>query len=447
MASKYVCASENTSPNSESTANATKTIENKVDDATTLTEEWAIHGQITNVTQKHASFTSPYRGQQSLSPSGRMEETTDITLFLGRRLWKDAEIWINPEIDQGHGFNDTLGVAGFPNGGAYKVGANLPYLRFPRLFIRQTSSLGGEETTVESSANQLANTNTANNLAITVGKFAVTDIFDTNSYAHDPRADFLNWSVLDGGTYDYAADAWGFTWGGAVEWTQDWWTLRAGFFQLSPIPNGKITRIHFSGNSSNIEFEARHTVVGYPGKIKLLAWLNQGNMGSYADAITLARQTNTTPDVSQIRQFSSRPGAVLNIEQELSEAMGAFVRLSANRGNKETYEFTDINQSVAAGLSIKGDAWRRREDIIGVAIVENRISSDARAYFAAGGLGVLIGDGRLTYAPEKIAELYYACQLRPNITLTFDYQRITNPAYNQDRGPVSVYGTRVHASF
>ena len=410
-------------------------------------EDWAIHAQLTNITQKHANFSAAYTGQQSLSPVGRTEETTDLTVFIGRRLWKGAEVWINPEIDQGHGFNDTLGAAGYPNGGAYKVGANQPYLRIPRLFVHQTVSLGGDESHIDSAANQLASTVSANNLAITVGKFAVTDVFDTNSYAHDPRADFMNWSALDGGSYDYAADPWGFTWGGAVEWTQDWWTLRAGFFQLSPVPNGKITRVHFGGNSTNIEFEARHDWAGHPGKVKLLAWINQGDMASYQDAVTLGQQTNSTPDVGLVRKYSSRPGVVLNIEQEISASVGAFLRLSANRGNKETYEFTDIIQSLSTGLSIKGDSCGRRDDTIGIALAENRISSQAQAYFAAGGLGLLIGDGRLNYAPEKVTEIYYAWHVHPSVTLTFDYQHLTNPAYNQDRGPVSVYGIRTHASF
>ena len=410
-------------------------------------EDWAIHGQLTNITQKHATFTAPYSGQQSLSPNGRTEETTDATLFVGRRLWSGAELWINPEIDQGHGFNDTLGAAGFPNGGAYKVGANLPYLRVPRLFIHQTISLGGEMSNIDSAANQLTNSVSANNIAITLGKFAVTDIFDSNSYAHDPRVDFLNWSIIDAGSYDYAADPWGFTWGGAVEWTQHWWTFRAGFFQLSPVPNGKITRIHFGENSTNIEFEARHIWAGHPGKIKLLAWINEANMASYQDAVALGQQSNSTPDVSLVRKYSSRPGVVLNMEQELSSSVGAFLRLSANRGKKETYEFSDINQSLSTGLSIKGDAWGRHDDTVGVAVAENRISSQAQAYFAAGGLGLLIGDGQLNYAPERIAEIYYSWQVIPSATLTFDYQHMTNPAYNQDRGPVSIYGVRVHASF
>ncbi len=410
-------------------------------------DQWFVHGQVTNITQQHSDFSAKYSGPQSLSPSGPTVETTDATLMIGHRLWQDAEVWVNSEIDQGFGFNGTLGVAGFPNGGAYKLGANTPYLRFPRLFMRQTISLDGDRTEVDAGPNQMANTIGVNNVTITAGKFSVTDIFDTNRYAHDPRADFLNWAIIDGGSYDYAADPWGFTWGAAMEWTQEWWTLRGGFFQLSPQPNSKIVRINFGGNSTSLEFEARHNWAGHPGKIKLLAWIDQGNMASYSDAVALGLQTHAIPDVALVRHDGSRPGAVLNLEQELSADVGAFLRLSADRGDKETYEFSDINQSASTGLSITGNSWGRADDTIGIAGVVNRISGTAQSYFEAGGLGILIGDGRMHYSDEKIAEIYYALHPLSFASITLDYQHVSNPAYNQDRGPVSIYGVRLHANF
>jgi high affinity Mn2+ porin len=411
------------------------------------TEDWAVHGQVTNITQKHASFSSPYSGANSLSQHGRTEETTDITFFSGVRLWRGAEFWVNSEIDQGFGFNNTLGLAGFSNGGAYKIGENTPYFRIPRAFIRYTIPLGGDEQKNESVANQLAGMHTADNVTLTVGKFSVVDIFDNNSYAHDPRADFLNWTLIDGGAFDYAADSWGYTFGAAAEWNQHWWTLRAGLFQLSTIPNGKIAGVDFSENSMMIEAEARQQWFGHPGKIKLLAYENHGAMGSYKDAVLLGQQTGTTPDTASVRRVSSRPGIVLNVEQELAADLGAFARYSVDRGDKETYEFSDVNQSLMGGLSLKGNRWGRSDDTIGVAAVVNRISGAAQQYFEAGGLGVLIGDGQLNYAPEKILEMYYSMAVTKYGALTLDYQHVTNPAYNQDRGPVSIYGVRLHASF
>ena len=199
-------------------------------------DRFSIHWQATYVEQETLGFNAPYRGPNSLSPNmGR--ETLDTTLFMGARLWSGAEAWVNPEIDQGFGLDNTLGVAGFPSGEAYKVGDNQPYFRLPRLFVRQNLNLGDTVRSIDGGANQFECSCSSNRLAVTVGKFGVTDIFDTNQYAHDPRADFLNWSLVDAGSFDYAADAWGYTVGAAVEWYQGSWTLRGGVFDLSDVPN------------------------------------------------------------------------------------------------------------------------------------------------------------------------------------------------------------------
>lgn len=421
--------------------------EQRVGNDTHGDERWSVHGQFTNVTQRHPLFRSSYSGANSLESNRRTAETTDLTLYAGLRLWRGAEFWINPEIDQGFGLSSTVGVAGFPSGEAYKIGANAPYLRIPRTFIRQVIPLGGAEEKVEPAANQLAGSRTSNNLTLTVGKLSVVDIFDTNSYAHDPRTDFMNWSVIDAGPFDYAADAWGFTYGAAAEWTQSWWTLRGGLFQLSKVPNGKIVSVNFSQYSLVSEFEARHQLLGRLGKIKLLGFVNRGRMANYRDAVQLARQTGDTPDAALVRRYSSRPGITINIEQELSSDLGAFARVSLNDGSKEAYEFTEINKSLSAGLSLKGDRWGRHNDILGVGAVVNALSGAARGYFAAGGLGILIGDGRLNYGAEKIMEIYYSLRLGSHGSLAFDYQHVTNPAYNRDRGPVSIYGVRLHSEF
>ena len=410
-------------------------------------ERWSLHGQMTNVTQWHPSFNAPSTGANSLDPRSRNAETTDVTLYLGVRLWQGAEFYLNPEYDQGFGLSNTLGVAGFSSGEAYKVGANTPYLRLPRAFFRQVIGLGGERQNMESGANQLAGSQPVDNVTLTLGKLSPVDIFDTNAYAHDPRTDFMNWSLVDAGAFDYAADAWGFSKGVAVEWTQSWWTLRGGFFTLSTIPNTTTLDQGFHQHEWIGEVEARHQLLGHPGKLKLLGYLNRGNMGNYADAVRLGQQTNTTPDVALVRRYASRPGYALNVEQELAPDLGFFARASVNDGSKEAFEFTEINRSVSAGLSLKGDRWGRHDDTVGMAVVVNALSNEAKDYFAAGGMGILIGDGGLNYGPEKIAELYYAWRVEKHLTLGLDYQHVVNPAYNRDRGPVPILGLRAHAEF
>lgn len=411
-------------------------------------ESWSIHGQFTNVTQGHSSFKAPYNGTYSLNSTKDEKHTNDATLYMGVRLWEGGEFYINPEIDEGFGLSNTFGVAGFPSGEAYKVGKNHPYLRWQRIFYRQVIGLGGGEQKVEAGANQLVGSKSADNITLTLGKFSVVDIFDTNAYAHDPRGDFLNWSVLDAGAFDYAADAWGYSSGLVAEWTQSWWTLRGGLFNLSKVPNGTQLETNFSQYAFIGEAEERHQWFGHLGKLKLLGFVNRCRMASYDDAVRLSQQNNSIPDVSLVRHFNSRPGMAINLEQELSSNLGMFVRASMNDGSKEAYDFTDINKSLSAGLSLHGDTWGRPDDTFGIAGVINGLSGAARDYFAAGGLGVLIGDGQLNhYDTERILETYYSLKLNKFCSLGMDYQFIVNPAYNTDRGPVSIFGFRGHVEF
>lgn len=408
-------------------------------------DDWSAHAQVTYVNQWHPGFSAPYSGPNSMDPSARNTNTTDITLYLGRRLWKNTELWLNPEIDQGFGLSNTVGMAGFPSGEAYKLGENRPYIRLPRAFIRHVISLDGDVQKVEESSNQFATNYSANNLIFTIGHFSVVDIFDNNNYAHDARSDFLNWSVIDSGSFDYAADSWGFTNGATLEWNQDNWSLRGGFFQMSAVPNQKVTGLHLHQHSFVAEYEHRHELDGHPGKFKVLGFVNQGNMASYSDATALGITTGTTPDAALVRRAGINPGLTLNVEQELTGDLGLFARLGINGGKKEAYEFSDINRSVSAGLSMTGNRWGRANDKVGVAGVINGLSSDAKAYFSAGGVGILIGDGRLNYGTERIIETYYSMALTKNLKLSVDYQHVTNPAYNRDRGPFSIYALRLHA--
>lgn len=417
-------------------------------DETAGIETLSVHGQVTFVGQYHPAFRSPYQGINSLDAASAGRETFDATLFLGARLWDGGEVYANPEVDQGFGLSNTMGVAGFPSGEAYKVGKASPYVRLQRLFFRQTFALGGETEMVAPDQNQLGGMRSRDHLIITAGKISVADIFDTNSYAHDPKGDFLNWSIIDSGAFDYAADAWGYSYGIAAEWTQAWWTLRAGLFNLSRVPNTTELVRGFGQYELVAEGEARYTLGDAPGKIKLLGYYNRGRMGAYDDALALGLANNAAPDTALVRRPAYRPGFAVNLEQQIDDQLGAFLRLSWNDGSKEAYEFTEINRSAVLGLSRKGRDWGRPDDVVGLAGAVNNISASARRYFAAGGLGILIGDGALPrYGNEAIVETYYKAALTRWLSASADYQFIANPAYSRERGPVSVLGIRLHAQF
>lgn len=417
-------------------------------DAEAVPEQWAIHGQTTATWQLQPSFRSAYQGPQSLSSAANGRETVDVTAYLGYRPWRGAEIWFNPEIDQGFGLGNSFGVAGYFSGEAYKVGSTVPYYRLPRGFFRQTIDLGGESQKVDPDLNQLGGSQTANRVVFTIGKFSVVDVFDTNKYAHDPRNDFLNWSIIDAGTFDYAADAWGSTYGASVEWYQDWWTVRAGVFDLSiaanslALDNRLAQQAQFMG-----ELEERHTLWSQPGKFKILYWLTRGDLGTYSDALALAAATGQTPSTALVRDYRSKYGIVLNLEQQLTPDLGLFARAGWTQGGVEEVDFTDIDQTISAGLSLVGTQWGRADDTVGVAVAFNQISRAAKEYLAAGGLGGIIGDGALAAGPEQILETFYSLSLVKWAHVTADYQLVNNPGYNRSRGPVSVFAFRLHAQF
>jgi high affinity Mn2+ porin len=412
-------------------------------------ERFAVHGQLTFLEQLTSAFHAPYSGPNSLSPR-HGAETIDATLFLGVRLWSGAEAWVNPEIDQGFGLDDTLGLAGFPSGTAYKVGRSHPYYRLPRLFVRQTVDLGGERQPVEAIANQLGGSQSANRWVFTVGKISIPDIFDANQYAHDPRNDFFNWAAVDAGTFDYAADSWGFTVGAAAEWYQGAWTLRAGVFDLSDVPNSETLDHGFHEFQWIGELEKRHELIGKPGKLLVTLFDTRGRMALLDQAVSTAQASGESVEAALVdaRRYRSRAGVSLNLEQQLSADLGMFARVGKAAGNVETYEFSDIDRTAEVGLSMQGKRWGRSDDTVGLAAIDNGISATRERYLDAGGLGILVGDGRLPRpGAEQIVETYYRWAAVQWAQLTLDYQYVINPAYNSERGPVSIVALRVHAQF
>jgi len=420
------------------------------------------HGQYTFTWQGYPGFRSSIPdGPNSLPRGGEGRETNDATLYAGLRLWKGAELWVNPEVDQGFGLANTHGTAGFTSGESYKLGADDPYARVQRYFVRQTVDLGGATQKIDADVNQFAASPTENRLVIWVGKFAVVDVFDTNKYANNPKMDFLNWSMTNAGTFDYAGDAWGYSYAAAAEWYQGRFTLRGGVFDLSATPAGGGMNAPAYGLDEGFnqlqyvgEIEERHELLGQPGKLKLTAFLSHGRAGDFSDAVAAAATPgnpnfgNPSNALAADRTYRNRTGVSLNLEQQVNETIGVFARAGWADGNIGPWDFTDIDRTVQAGVSIGGKQWGRPDDTVGIAGVINGLAPAHIAYFAAGGSGILIGDGALTnYGLEQIIEAYYSYAITATAKVSFDYQFIANPAYNADRGPVNVFAGRFHAAF
>jgi high affinity Mn2+ porin len=413
------------------------------------TENAGAKFQATAVWQDKPGFPARYSGPNSLVPQHERGDSFSGTAFLGLRPWRGGELYLDPEVVQGAALSRLQGLGGFTNGENQKTSGPNPTPYVARAFLRQTWNLGGDIESLASDQNQLAGDVARRRLVLTAGKLAVTDIFDRNDVAADPRTRFLNWSFLTHGAYDYAADARGYTWGAALEWIHGDWALRAGRFLVPGQPNGlaldwAVAR-HFGDQA---EMEHDHLLGGQPGKLRLLVFRDRARMSRYTDALALAAATATTPDLDAVRSGErSKRGFGVAFEQQLGANASVFARAARADGRTETYSFAEIDSSLSAGAVVKGGAWARGDDSAGVALARNGLSSAHRDYLAAGGMGFFIGDGRLRYRPETIVEAYYSVAATKHAFVTLDWQHIAHPAYNADRGPVNVGSVRLHLAY
>ena len=419
-------------------------------DQTALPESdrWNVHAQTTFLPQTYPSFRSPYAGANSLPGLSQTQATWTTTAFLGVRLWEGGEFYFDPEVAQGFGLNGTIGLAGFPNGEAQKAGAEYPKIRPQRYYLKQTFGLGGEQEDVTDGPNQLSGKRDIDRITLIVGRFAIGDFFDNNAYAHDSRADFMNWALWSSAAYDFPADLPGYTRGAVVEFNRKDWALRAALVQVPDAPAGDVLNSRTGG--AVVELEERYTILEQPGKLRLGTFGNQGNTASYREVLAMVAADpalDINAVTASIRHTLPKYGFYANVEQQIASDVGIFARASWNDGQNEILSFTDIDRSLSGGLSIKGSSWGRPRDTIGIGGAINGLSNAHRDFLAAGGIGLLIGDGQLNYRPEQILEAYYAYALGHGFTLTADYQFITNPAYNADRGPVSIFSGRLHGEF
>jgi high affinity Mn2+ porin len=368
------------------------------------------------------------------------------TLFLAARLEQNTVLVFNPEMAGGKGFSGVNGIANPPNGELPRVASATPKPYIARLFIMHDFGFGSEREHVESDNNQLAGERPMTRYSIYAGRFSATDFFDNNNYTHDPRSQFMAWGVMYNGAWDYSADTRGYTWGIVQEFHTSNWTLRYGIAAEPKVANGPtFDRRLFRDHGQMWEVERRYSLWKRDGVVRVLGYANRAQAGDYAEALKLAAESGTTPDVTATRRVGTlKYGTGISLDQAISRDVGIFTRLGWNDGKTESFAFTSIDRLASGGVSVKGTPWKRKSDTVATSFTAGGLSAVHAEYLAHGGLDFLIGDGRLNYYPEYVWESYYSARLFPGFTASFDVQRDTNPAYNHDRGPVMIYSLRLH---
>jgi high affinity Mn2+ porin len=414
---------------------------------TTPVGPWSFHFQQTVIMQAHNKLAVPYSGLHSLQSDEGIKSSLTSTMFIGRKLWKGAAVYVNPEIAGGEGLSGALGVAGFVNGETFRIGEPKPALYIGRAYIKQHISLGGNKIALDNGANQIQEEISEKGINLIFGKFAISDFMDNNGFSHDPRSQFFNWSLMSNGAWDYSANTRGYTWGGVIEYYTAKWAVRYGIVLEPKEANGQVLDTNVTRQQGQVlEIERKYTLGGKKGTVRIMAFFNNAMMGNYKQA------TKDTAiyhlDITQTRNFGrSKYGFGINMEQQLTDEIGMFARTSWNDGHNETWAFTEIDNSVSIGFVSNMSKYKRPNDKFGIAFVSNGISEDHKNYIAAGGLGFIIGDGKLNYTRENILETYYSARITDAFFLSLDYQFVANPAYNKDRGVVNVLGIRGHIEF
>jgi high affinity Mn2+ porin len=424
---------------------------NKFDSA----QKWSLHFQLTTIKMQHNAFKSEYTGTNSLQDTAESATSLTTTLFLGRKLWKGAAIFFNPEVAGGKGLSYALGLAGAANGETFRIGSPKPKLYVARAFFQQQFVLGTEKEYQEADKNQLGQKISSSRIVVSSGKFSIADFLDDNSYSHDPRSEFMNWAFMSNGAWDYPANTRGYTWGAVVELIKPSYAVRVSTVMVplnanGPVMDPEITKAH----SETIEFEKKLTVKKHPGSLKLLGFHTISRAPSYS--ATINNMANGDSSLNQILMGKKtgsnfdgiKYGFGINYCQELTNNLGVFSRIGWNDGHTATWAFTEIDQSASAGLSLKMGKINRENDVFGCAVVANAISQPHINFLNAGGYGFIIGDGKLPhYGYEQILETFYKLSIANLVWITLDYQFVVNPAYNKDRGPVHILGLRGHIEF
>lgn len=420
---------------------------------------YLVLGQANVIFQAHAPFHSPYTGTNSMLGRGEYKTSMVGTLFLGYELRRapksHLEVIYDEESTGGRGISEALGLAGFTNLDVVRnpTLGSTPYLA--RVQVHGTIGLSDKVVETERGPFALATEVPVRRLEFRVGKMGLPDFFDLNSVGSDSHLQFLNWTVDNNGAWDYAADTRGYTWAAEAEYVDHAITLRYALATMPAVANGidfdfALRRSH----GQNVELEWRRRLlpglqIDRKGAVRVLSYVNQAHMGLYRAANkAYVSGEDTTPDITKHASFGAvKYGFALNAEQELSHGLRAYGRFGWNEGQHESFAYTEVDQTVAGGVDRTGEAWGRPHDKAGLTFVSNAIKRDHQAYLALGGLGFLLGDGKLHYAREDILEGYYTVHAWRGVFYALDAQYVTHPGYNRDRGPILVESLRMHVDF
>ncbi len=417
-----------------------------------IADRFWVSGQANFIFQAHEPFHSPYEGANSFRSNAYQTALSRVlTLYTGVKLQRWTEFVFDLEETGGKGIGQALGIAAFPNLDVVRNPSLSQNVYLARYFIHQTIPLTSARIEAQPNPFYLQTSLPPRRIEFLLGKMSMVDFFDVNSVGSDSHLQFTNWAIDNNAAYDYAADTRGYTVAAVLSYQGPVFAVRFGEGLMPTVANGiDLDYAMRRARAENLEFDWKpHWFPGLETHIRPLAYLNHANMGDYREAIDgYLNHADSTPDVTLYRhQGTLKQGFGINLEQDLPKNFRAFLRAGWNEGHHESFAYTETNNTVAFGADLAGNAWGRRDDRIGSAFETGGLSKDHREYLALGGLGFILGDGRLNYGRESVSETYYTAHVIGGLYMAVQLSYVDNPGYNRDRGPVIVPGVRIHIDF
>jgi len=326
-----------------------------------------------------------------------------------------------------------------------------PYIA--RAYFQQSFALhGSHDTMMADDQNQVAQYLPDKRITFTAGKFSLADFYDNNPYSHDARSQFMNWVLMDNGVWDYPANTRGYTFAAVIQLIEPTWYINFSDALEPYVANGPIMDPNFTKTFGlTLETGFSFKACGRTGGLSLLLFMNQTRAPYYENAIT--EYKDGVPGALNVDNDSAyngdkKYGVGISFYYPLGKYISFFMRAGWNNGLTADWAFTEVDQTITPGLSFDGTLWKRKTDNFGIALIVDGISKEHRDFDNIGGYQFIIGDGKLpNYAPEEVLETYYQFKFFGHLFFAPDYQFVNNPAYNADRGPVSIYSVRVHLEF
>lgn len=286
------------------------------------------------------------------------------------------------------------------------------------------------------------------NLVVDIGKIGVNDFFDLGLEVSDQTSQFLNQAVNNNGAFDFVQDlnGNGYTHGLRLSLENKYLGFDIGYF---------------SADSFLDNIEKKYSIVTglkwipewYSNRkslYQIYAFKNFGEYGVFKNDGSFV--TSNSSDINTINNSDNndKSGFGISINHALPAGIDIFIKYGKQDDNRDVRHYQDMDETFLLGFTLNGEIWSRENDAFGVAFINAKLTGNHKKAHELGyssffdrSQGIGVGN----YDDENVLEAYYRISLKDSGSFSFDYQKVSNFAYNKTAKSISFYAIRHNISF